>query len=423
MKRVLKELKKWLDPLASAWTGISAHKLRSFLTILGIVIGVGAVIALMSIGKGTQAAILSRIEGLGTNLLFISPGGSSSSGGVRSAMGSATTLTQEDAEAIMQNIENVVAVAPISSSRSQIVSGGENVNAQITGITPEYMETSNLVVAEGEGITQSDYEKAAKVAVIGATVRETLFGSGDEAEEAIGQKLIMGNTQLRVQGVLESKGTSGFGSTDNAILIPLSTMYQVSSRSKTTTGENVVSQIIVELEDTKYTTQVTDSITELLRYRHRLADTADNDFSITSQEDVIATISETTAQTTYLLGAIAAISLLVGGIGVMNIMLVSVIERTREIGIRKALGAEEMEIIIQFLIEAAVLCISGGIVGIVLGWGASILVGNLMGMTTVVSADVVILAFCVSAAIGIVFGLYPAWRGSRLHPIEALRYE
>jgi len=423
MKRVLKELKKWLDPLASAWTGISAHKLRSFLTILGIVIGVGAVIALMSIGKGTQAAILSRIEGLGTNLLFISPGGSSSSGGVRSAMGSATTLTQEDAEAIMQNIENVVAVAPISSSRSQIVSGGENVNAQVTGITPEYMETSNLVVAEGEGITQSDYEKAAKVAVIGASVRETLFGSGDEAEDAIGQKLIMGNTQLRVQGVLESKGTSGFGSTDNAILIPLTTMYQVSSRSKTTTGENVVSQVIVELEDTKYTTQVTDSITELLRYRHRLADTADNDFSITSQEDVIATISETTAQTTYLLGAIAAISLLVGGIGVMNIMLVSVIERTREIGIRKALGAEEMEIIIQFLIEAAVLCISGGIVGIVLGWGASILVGNLMGMTTVVSADVVILAFCVSAAIGIVFGLYPAWRGSRLHPIEALRYE
>jgi putative ABC transport system permease protein len=416
-KRITKELKKWLDPLASAWTGITAHKLRSFLTMLGIVIGVGAVIALMSIGKGTQEAILSRIQGLGTNLLFISPGSTTSSG-VRSAQGSSQTLTEEDGEAILEQVANVVAVASTSGSFSQLVYSGQNTNARVTGITPSYQEMTSMEVTNGNLISDYDVQIANKVVLLGSNVATTLFGT----EDPIGQAVRMGNIQVRVIGVLKAKGTSGFGSTDDAIFVPLTTLFQTNSRSITTTGQHIVSSVNVQIADTKYSDQVTADITSLLHYRHRLT-TADNDFTITSQQDIIKTISDTTAQTTFLLGAIAAISLLVGGIGVMNIMLVSVIERTREIGVRKALGAEEFEIIIQFLIEAALLCISGGIIGILMGWGASVLVGKLMSMNTVVTADVVVLAFCVSAAIGLVFGLYPAWRGSRLNPIEALRYE
>jgi putative ABC transport system permease protein len=417
-KRVTYELKRLMDPLASAWTGIISHKLRSFLTMLGIVIGVAAVIALMSIGKGTQASILSRIQGLGTNLLFINPGSTSSSG-VRSAMGSATTLTQEDGEAILESVANVVAVAPTSGSFSQLVYGSSNTNARVTGITPSYQDISSLEIASGELITDYDVQSATKVCLLGATVATTLFGTDD----AVGQAIRMGNNQVRVIGVLKSKGTTGFGSTDDAVFVPLTMLFQTSSRSLTTTGQHIVSSVNVQITDTRYATQITDDIKSLLRYRHRLATSADDDFSITSQEDIIKTISDTTAQTTFLLGAIAAISLLVGGIGVMNIMLVSVIERTREIGIRKALGAEEGEIIMQFLIEAALLCVGGGIIGIGIGWGASVLVGKLMSMSTVVTADVVILAFTVAAAIGLIFGLYPAWRGSRLNPIDALRYE
>ena len=417
-KLISYELKKLVDPLASAWTGIISHKLRSFLTMLGIVIGVAAVIALMSIGKGTQAAILSRIQGLGTNLLFVNPGSTSSSG-VRTAMGSATTLTLEDGEAILEQVANVVAVAPTSGSFSQLVYGSSNSNSRVTGITSSYQEISGLEIASGELITDYDVETASKVILLGSTVATTLFGE----EDPVGKAMRMGSTQVRVVGVLKSKGTTGFGSTDDAVFVPITMLFQTSSRSLTTTGQHIVSSINVQITDTKYSTQIIDDIKSLLRYRHRLATNADDDFAITSQEDIIKTISDTTAQTTFLLGAIAAISLLVGGIGVMNIMLVSVIERTREIGIRKALGAEEGEIIMQFLIEAAALCIAGGIIGILLGWGASALVGKLMSMSTVVTADVVILAFTVSAAIGLVFGLYPAWRGSRLNPIDALRYE
>jgi putative ABC transport system permease protein len=271
----------------------------------------------------------------------------------------------------------------------------------------------------GVPISEEDYKSANKVAVIGPDANNTLFGGVDP----VGKTIRMGNSVLYVIGVFQSKGSSMMTSlSDDSVLVPLTTMFQISSRSQTTSGEHVVGSINVELADQKYSDTVTNDITDLLRYRHRIS-TAENDFSITSQEEMIATISEATSSMTFLLGAIAAISLLVGGIGVMNIMLVSVMERTREIGIRKALGAEEIEIITQFLIEAAFLTVTGGIIGIGVGWGASYLVGQLMSTTTIVTADIVILAFSISVAIGLVFGLYPAWRASRLSPIEALRYE
>jgi putative ABC transport system permease protein len=411
-------MKKWLEFLSTAWIGIIAHKLRSFLTMLGIVIGVGAVIALMSIGKGTESRILSSIQGLGTNLVFIQSG-STSVGGVRSAMGSAQTLTLEDAEAIQQDISHIAAIAPYSSTSSQVIAGGNNMNTRITGITPEYQNVLNLTITNGVAMSAEDYRTSNRIAVIGPDVAETLFGDNDP----YGQQIRVGQLLFRVIGVIASKGRSFIGDTDSAIMIPLSAMYQLQSRAVTTQGQHIVSSVIIKVEDQKYNNAISEEITSLLRYRHKLSSAADNDFSITTQEDMIKTISEAMSSMTFLLGAIAAISLLVGGIGVMNIMLVSVMERTREIGLRKALGAEELEIIIQFLLEAAILCIAGGIVGILAGWGTSLIVAKTMSYTTVVTADIVILAFSISAAIGLIFGLYPAWRGSRLNPIEALRYE
>jgi putative ABC transport system permease protein len=409
-------LREWLEPLRTAWTGVTAHKLRSSLTILGITIGVAAVIALMSIGKGTEVAIVSGIQNLGTNLLFIQPGAITQSG-VRSAMGAATSLTSEDADAISQ-ISYVTSVAPVSGTNSQVVVGSNNMNTRITGITPEYQQVLNLQPAEGDLINEQLYESNAPVAVIGPNVKDTLFPDDDP----VGQTLRLSNSVVHVIGVLQSKGASALGSTDDAILVPLTTLRQSMTQSRTTSGYNVVSSIIVQVDNQKDINNAISDITSLLRDRHRLT-TPDNDFTITSQEDMIKTLSEATNSITFLLGSIAAISLLVGGIGVMNIMLVSVIERTREIGVRKALGAEEMEIVIQFLVEAAVLTLTGGIIGIIIGWGASYVINSIGTYTTFVSVDMVVLAFVISAAIGLFFGFYPAWQASRLRPIEALRHE
>jgi putative ABC transport system permease protein len=409
-------LREWLEPLFTAWTGITAHKLRSFLTILGITIGVAAVIALMSIGKGTEVAIVSGIQNLGTNLLFIQPGSITESG-VRSATGAATSLTSEDADAISQ-ISYVTSVAPVSGTFSQVVAGGNNMNTRITGITPEYQQILNLQPAEGDLINEQLYQSNAGVAVIGPNVKDTLFPNDDP----VGQTLRLGNSVVHIIGVLQSKGASALGSTDDAILVPLTTLRQSVTQSRTSSGYNVVSSVIVQVDNQKDIGNAISDITSLLRARHRLT-TPDNDFTITSQEDMIRTLSEATNSITFLLGSIAAISLLVGGIGVMNIMLVSVIERTREIGIRKALGAEEMEIVIQFLVEAAVLTLTGGIIGIIIGWGASYVISSIGTYTTFVSVDMVVLAFVISAAIGLFFGFYPAWQASRLRPIEALRHE
>ncbi len=412
-------MKKWFEPLTTAWVGVVTHKLRSFLTMLGIVIGVAAVISLMSIGKGAEVDITSRIGTLGSDLITISPGASSGPGGIRGATGRSQTLTMEDAEAISEQVPNISSVAPSYSSDLQLVVGGENTNAQVTGVTTEYMQVNNLETASGAFFTEYDYQRGAKVATLGSNVAETLFGDTNP----VGQQMRMGSIIVRVVGVLESKGqTFGF-SPDDAILIPLTAMQQTVAQPRTAQGERVVSSIALTISDEEQSDYVVAELTSLLRTRHQLGALDDNDFSIMSVEEITSTISEVIGTMTLLLGAIAAISLLVGGIGVMNIMLVSVLERTREIGIRKALGARERDIWSQFLIEAAFLSFVGGIIGVTLGWAIAYFVNNSGLMTTVISADIIILAVSVSVGIGLFFGFYPAWNASRLNPIEALRSE
>jgi len=410
-------MKKWFEPLSTAWVGVATHKLRSFLTMLGIVIGVAAVIALMSIGRGAEADIISRIETLGSDLIIVRPG-ATTFGGVRSAAGSATSLTLEDAAAISEQVPYITAVAPYYSTLLQLVAGNQNMNAQVTGITLEYMQAYNLNTTSGSFFSDYDYQRSAKVAVLGSNVAETLF----EGADPIGQQMRMGNNIVRVIGVLESKGAM-MGSPDDAILIPLTAMQQMVAQPRTSQGERVVSSIALTVSDQEQASYVVDEITSLLRSRHQLGPGIDDDFSIISLEEIASAMSEMIGTMTLLLGAIAAISLLVGGIGVMNIMLVSVLERTREIGIRKALGARERDIWIQFLIEAAFLTLAGGIIGVIVGWGVSYLVSSMGLITTVVSADIVILAVSVSVGIGLFFGFYPAWNASRLNPIDALRAE
>jgi putative ABC transport system permease protein len=408
---------KWLDPLRSAWTGVTTHKLRSFLTMLGIVIGVGAVITLMSVGKGSTEQILSNIQSMGANLVTIR-GGASMVGGVRGAMGGSNSLTLEDAEAIAEQVSNISAVAPSSSSNLQLVYGNENMNSSVTGVTPAYADVNNLNVAAGSFFSEEEYQSGAKIAVLGSDVAETLFGGASP----LGQKIRMGSMIVTVIGVLESKGGM-MNSSDDAVFIPLKTLQQAVTQTRTAQGETVVSSITLTVTDEAKTDQVKEEITSLLRTRHRLATGADDDFSIQSMSDIIDTLSEASGTMTLLLGAIAGISLLVGGIGVMNIMLVSVLERTREIGILKALGAKERDIWSQFLMEAAFLTLAGGIIGIIGGWGISWLIDNMGVTSTVVTSDIVILAVSVSVAIGLFFGFYPAWNASRLNPIEALRSE
>jgi putative ABC transport system permease protein len=411
-------MKKFLNPLYVAWTSVVTHKLRSLLTILGIVIGISAVIILMSVGKGTEARMLSNLTGLGTNLVYVQPG-STTSGGVRSGFGSASTLTLEDAEAISANVADVTAVAPYSQSGSQVVAGSENMMVRITGVTTDYQQVFSVEVADGDFITQYQYDRKMKVAVIGSSVSTTLFGEDDP----VGQTIRMNNNVFTIIGLLESTGTSMMSSTDETILIPLSTLQGMMSRSLTATGQHVVNNIALSVTDKDRITTVKEDITLLLEERHNIEFGADDDFTVTSMDQLISTISESMSSYTLLLGAIAGISLLVGGIGVMNIMLVSVMERRREIGIRKALGARERDIWGQFLIDSALLTFTGGLIGVGVGWGGSYLVNRMGWMTTLVTTDIVVLAVAVSIGIGLFFGFYPAWQGSRLDPIQALRSE
>ena len=411
-------MKKWHTFLSTVWLGLNTHKLRSFLTMLGIIIGVGSVITLMSIGKGSTAQILSNIESMGANLITVSPAMGFGVGGVRGAGGGGQTLTMEDAEAISERISYISSVAPSSSSNLQLVVGSENTNSQVIGTTPEYVSVTNLKLASGSFFSGQEYERGAKVAVLGSDVAETLFGSGNP----VGQKMRMGTIVVTVIGVLESKGT-GFNSPDDAVIIPLTALQQTVALTRTAQGEKVVSSIYLTISDETQSDYVTEQITSLLRSRHRLAASDEDDFSIRSMEEIASSLQETSATLTLLLGAIAAISLLVGGIGVMNIMLVSVLERTREIGIRKALGARERDIWIQFLLEATFLTFAGGIIGAIIGWGVSVIINRVGSMATLVTPDIVILAVSVAVGIGLFFGFYPAWNASRLNPIEALRSE
>jgi putative ABC transport system permease protein len=392
--------------------------------MLGMIIGVGAVIALMSIGGGMQAGITAQIGGMGTNLLFVSPG-ATSQGGVRSAAGSAQTLTAEDAQAIAEAVPEVAAVAPETAVFDQVVAGGQNTRTRVAGVTPAYLGVRNFAVAEGDFFTPEQLTARSLVAVLGPTTRKTLFGDGD----AVGQTIRVNNVNMKVVGVLVAKGTQALGNQDDLIYVPLTTAQTRLSRSQTARGGNTVSQISVQLADGSAATKDTavQAIGELLRERHKVAQ---DDVTVRSQDDLLATATQITGFVTLFLGAVAGISLLVGGIGIMNIMLVSVTERTREIGIRKALGARRGDILAQFLIEATVVSVAGGALGILLGGGGARLLDGLMltgfsnqAIRTVVAPDAVLLAFTVSALVGLFFGVYPAVKAARLNPIEALRYE
>ena len=406
----------------TALSSLGASKLRTGLALLGIVIGVAAVISAMSVGRGAQEVITSRIASLGTNLLFVRPG-ESTFGGIGGGQGTASTLTVEDAYALLDPVYMVpvVAAAPELTTNAQVVAGRENTFAQIVGVTPEYKSVRNYSVGSGEFVSAAQVANRSEVAVIGSQIAENLFGFRDP----VGQNIRINGRQFIVIGVLEAQGGTVLGNLDNQVLVPLTTMYYRLSSQRTTQGDINVQAINVQVESVEAMDEAIDRIATVLRLRHRITDA--DDFSITSQQETIETLEETQETFVIFLGAIAGISLLVGGIGIMNIMLVSVTERTREIGIRKAMGAKRRDILLQFVSEATLLSLGGGIAGAVLGVTLSRLLDgrNLIGQTfnTSVSGDITVLALVVAAAIGLFFGIYPAARAANLHPIEALRYE
>ena len=407
--------------LLEAFENIGANKLRSFLTVLGIVIGVGAVIAMLSIGRGAEASITSRIEAIGTNLVYVAAGSTTSSG-VRSAAGTATTLTMDDAEALTA-VPDVEAVAPTTSSFVQIVYQGANTNTRLNGVTPSYQDLASLVVADGEFITQGHQDASSLVVVLGSSVAETLFGS---TFGAVGQKVRMNNQSFKVIGVLESKGGTGFMNQDDQVFVPLTTALTRLTGSSRFRGSSVINQITLKASDAKVVEQVVQNVTLVMRSLHGTVEGAD-DFTVTSQEDTLETATQVTDTLTLFLGGIAGISLIVGGIGIMNIMLTTVTERTREIGLRKALGARRNDILLQFLLESMVLSLAGGLLGVGIGWGLAQVVGKVQisgsTITPVVGLDSILLATVFSVGVGLFFGIYPATRAARLQPVEALRHE
>jgi len=402
------------DLFEETFLAISANKLRSGLTILGIVIGIGSVIAMISIGQGSAGSIASKIQSMGSNLLTVSPGFQRSFSQVSAGRGSAQTLTMEDAQAITEEILVVQAVAPELSQRYQIVYKGKNTNTQVVGTTASYPSIKNVEIDQGSFISEQNISSLSKVAVLGPTVRDDLFG---ENANPVGKTIKIKGTDFKVIGLTAPKGGTGFGSQDDMIFVPITTVQ------KFLAGANYVSTINVQAKSSQLMTQAKNEITNLLLRRHNIASPEMADFSVLSQEDILEASTSITNTMTILLAAIAGISLVVGGIGIMNMMMTSVTERTREIGLRKAVGANKLDISSQFLAESVMLTFLGGVVGITLGWISSILIASLAGITTQVSSRAIILAFGVSAAIGIIFGYYPAQRAARLNPIEALRYE
>ena len=414
---------KLIDSIAIAIRSLSANKLRSSLTMLGIIIGVGAVITLMSVGRGAQAMITSTFEQMGTNVLYVMSRNPEVSGiGGMSPVFVTPTLTLDDAKAL-EHIRSVVGIVPVNENFVEVTVGGESKAAIIHGATPDYQGVYNYPLASGQFISDRNVASRDMVVVLGSEVAEDLFGSNDP----IGQRVKIKGKRFTVTGVLEAKGGAMMGvSMDDIVVTPITTYQTRLFTQRTAAGEDAVQSISVQAASAEVMDEVSEEVEAALRKRHRIAEDEENDFAIISQEQILGMLQEVTGVFTLFLGAIAGISLLVGGVGIMNIMLVSVTERTREIGIRKAVGAKRRDILIQFLLEAAALSFAGGGIGIIGGWLLSRLISqiDIGGQTipSVVSPDIVILAISVSVFIGLVSGIYPAIRAARLNPIDALHY-
>jgi putative ABC transport system permease protein len=399
--------------LKIAVRALTRNKMRSLLTMLGIVIGVGAVIATVGLGQGAQQAVQDQIASMGTNLLYVSAG-SVNKGGIRLGGGATKTLVYDDMKAILQQVPTAAQAAPVSGSSTQVVADNQNWSTRITGTEPQYFEIRNWDFAHGANFTQDDVTRAANVVVLGATVQQNLFGNSDPT----GQTVRIGNLPFQVVGVLQAKGQSGIGQDqDDGVFVPITTLQ------KKITGQDWLQNIMVSAtsQDASYAAQ--GQITSLLRDRHRIRPGQDDDFSVRNLADGAQLADESSKVMTLLLASIAGVSLIVGGIGIMNIMLVSVTERTREIGIRIAIGATESDVLRQFLSESVVLSLAGGLMGILFGVASSITITKVLGWSILISPMAVGAAVVFSMAVGVFFGFYPARKAAMLDPIEALRFE
>jgi len=408
------------ESIQVAFEAMGANRLRSGLTMLGLIFGVGAVIAAVSLTEGAKAATLARFAAMGTNTLTVRPG-QARQGPVGGGMGSQNTLTIDDAYAIRSQVKNVVGVAPQVQGRAQVEAEGNNTSTMIIGTTPATEQAEAYRMAEGSFFSDEDVVRSRKVAVVGPTVVANLFGRG---QMVAGSRIRIGRSSFRIVGQWVGKGNMGFRDPDDQIFIPVTTAITkvLGAAAGSTQGRQTVRSIVVQVTDMSQCDPTRDAITELLRDRHKIRTGDPEDFQVMSVSDVIEGAQEASRVLTLLFGSIAAVSLLVGGIGIMNIMLVSVTERTREIGLRKAVGATPGDIMTQFLVESSTLSMAGGVIGVVAGIAAVPVVAT-FGLNAKVSPPWVAIAFCFAAAVGVVFGLLPARKAAALTPVEALRYE
>jgi putative ABC transport system permease protein len=401
------------ESFLTALAALLANKLRALLTMLGIIIGVSAVITMIAIGEGAQKAVIERIQSMGTNLLFISPGAQRGGGVTVIQFGTSVRLKNEDATALLENVPAAEAIVPEVNRQAQVKYQNRNWNTRIVGTVPEYEEVRSFKASQGRYFTHSEELGVAKVCVIGQSIVDNLFPNADP----IGKLIRISGDNYEVVGILETKGQSGFQNPDDQIIVPLSTAQ------RRLFGIDYLSQITARVVSDQKMDEAFYDIERILRRVHKLREDQENDFTIRNQADIIATFQETQQTFTFLLAGIAAVSLLVGGIGIMNIMIVSVTERTKEIGVRKAIGARRNDIMWQFLIESVVMSVCGGLLGIGLGVLAAYLITTYGNMTPIISLNSIAVSFLFASFVGVFFGIYPAWKAANANVIDALRYE